>query len=168
MSENAITPLGGGFAVTALSLRETHLLRLTLDDAMPTLAGTPRYQFKATAHLLFAENQPELLRVDMQIDASARPARGSNTPAAKAKARLVVAVVFHYENLQGLRKDNALPAELGWTAVSIAYSTVRGIFQARLAGTSFDEALLPIMSPQKLWQPPVPPPAVTTAAAPTE
>lgn len=149
----------GGFAVSALSLKETHLLRLTLDDAMPAIAGTPRYQFKATANLLFTENQPELLRVDMQIDVSARPTTSPNKATAKAKAQLVVAVVFHYEGLPKLRQNNALPVELGWTAVSIAYSTVRGIFQARLAGTSFDKALLPILSPQKLWQPP----AATTA-----
>ena len=168
MPEKATTPLDGGFTVNALSLQETHLLRLTLDDAMPAIAGTPRYQFKTTAHLLFAENQPELLRVDMQIDVSARPALGSDKPTAKAKARLVVAVVFHYDGLQGLRRDNALPVELGWTAVSIAYSTVRGIFQARLGGTSFDKALLPIRSPQMLWQPPISPIDVATTESPTE
>lgn len=157
-----------GFTVGALTLMETHLLRLTLDDAMPAIAGIPRYQFKATANLLFTQNQPELLRVDMQVDVSARPAAGPDKNATKIKARLVVAVVFHYDGLAALCQNNALPVELGWTAVSIAYSTVRGIFQARLAGTSFDKALLPIVSPQKLWQPPATPAAVNEPSEPTE
>lgn len=156
MPEKTTTAPTSGFTVNALTLKETHLLRLTLDDAMPGIADIPRYQFKATSNLLFTENQPELLRVDMQIDVSARLAASPDRAPAKAKARLVVAVVFHYDGLQGLRQNKALPVELGWTAVSIAYSTVRGIFQARLAGTSFDKALLPIVSPQKLWQPPAP------------
>ena len=150
-------PALSGFTVNALTLKETHLLRLTLDDVMPAITDSPRYQFKTTANLLFTENQPELLRVDMHIDASVRPAAGADKTTAKAKLRLIVAVVFHYDDLQGLRKNNALPVELGWTAVSIAYSTVRGMLQARLAGTSFDKALLPIVSPQKLWQPPASP-----------
>ena len=157
-----------GFTVNALTLKETHLLRLTLDDAMPTIADIPRYQFKATSNLLFTPNQPELLRVDMQVDVSARPAAGSDKTATKIKVRLVVAVVFHYDGLAELRKNNALPVELGWTAVSIAYSTVRGIFQARLAGTSFGKALLPIVSPQKLWQPPATPVAASESSEPID
>ncbi|HEX8507735.1 MAG TPA: hypothetical protein VF630_20395 [Hymenobacter sp.] len=156
MPEKNISAPADGFTVSALKLKETHLLRLTLDDAMPAIADTPRYQFRATSNVLFTENQPELLRVDMQIDVSARVLASPGKASAKAKARMVVAVVFHYDGLQALRKNNALPVELGWTAVSIAYSTVRGIFQARLSGTSFDKALLPIVSPQKLWQPPAP------------
>ena len=147
-----------GFTVGALSLKETHLLRLTLDDTLPVIVAVPKYKFKVTSTLLFNQDQPDLLRVDMQLEATARPA-GTSRTAVKASARITVAVIFQYDGLEALQKSGELPIDLGWTAVSIAYSTVRGIFQARLAGTSFDKALLPIVSPQSLWQPPVTPPA---------
>ena len=147
--QNAPEP--GRFAVSALTPQATHILSLSLEDAMPSLAGA-RYQFKTSAESLFSPEQPETIRIDVQVEATARPA-GARKIAAKPKVRLRVAVLFSYKGLEDLRKNGALPLELGWTAVSIAYSTVRGIFQARLAGTSFGNALLPIVSPQQLWQP---------------
>jgi hypothetical protein len=139
------------FTVSALTPQATHILSLNLEDALPTLTDA-RYQFKASAESLFSQEQPETMRIDVKVEATARPA-GAGKASPKAKVRLRVAVLFRYQGLEGLRKNGALPLELGWTAVSIAYSTVRGIFQARLAGTSFDKALLPIVSPQQLWQP---------------
>jgi hypothetical protein len=153
---DSIATAPSGFRVDALSLKETHLLRLALTDTLPIIAALPKYKFKVTSALLFNEEHPDLLRVDVHLDATARPT-GVGRTTIKASARLVVAVVFHYDELQSLQKSGELPIELGWTAVSIAYSTVRGIFQARLAGTSFDRALLPIVSPQQLWQPPASP-----------
>lgn len=153
---NSVADMPKGFVVTALTLLESHLLRLTLDDPLLSPTEKFRYQFKTACTVLFNANQPEQVRVDVRVDATARPARnGKNV----AKARLIVAVIFHYDELATLRSTKGLPLELAWTSVSIAYSTVRGILQARLAGTSFDKALLPIISPQRLWQPPKPPSA---------
>ncbi len=145
----------GSFTVNALSLRETHLLQVSLDDVLPRITAEPQYQFKTSCGIFFSPDQPELLRVNVQVKATARPA-GTSKTGSKASAKLTIAVIFHYVDLPLLRQQGGVPVGLGWTAVSIAYSTVRGLLQARLAGTSFSEALLPIVSPQQLWQPPEP------------
>lgn len=145
------------FTVDKLSVRETHLLQLTLDDVLPCLKAEVRYQFKTTCTVLFSPDQPDLLRVDMQVKATARPPAAAKATV-KASAKLTVAVVFHYADLTALRQQQAVPVGLGWTAVSIAYSTMRGLLQAHLAGTSFGGAVLPIVSPHTLWQLPAPTP----------
>lgn len=146
----------GGFAVDKLSIRETHLLQLTLDDVLPCLIVETQYQFKTACTILFSPDEPDLLRINVQVRATARPLGGAKT-GVKASAKLLVAVIFRYVGLLELQQQQSLPVGLGWTAVSIAYSTVRGLLQAHLAGTSFAGAVLPIVSPQQLWQPPVPP-----------
>lgn len=144
------------FAVEKLSIHETHLLQLTLDDVLPCLTAEVRYQFKTACTILFSPDQPDLLRVNVQMKATARlPVAAKSTT--KASAKLTVAVIFRYADLPLLRQQQALPLSLGWTAVSIAYSTVRGMVQAYFAGTSFSGAVLPIVSPQQLWQPPAAP-----------
>ena len=143
------------FYVGKLSLHEAHLLQLTLDDVLPSMIVEVQYQFKTACSILFSPDQPDLLRVNVQVNATARPP-GKGKAGTKASAKLTIAVIFHYADLAELREQQALPVGLGWTAVSIAYSTVRGIVQARLAGTSFGGALLPIVSPQQLWHPPTP------------
>lgn len=143
------------FTVDKLTIRETHLLQLTLDDVMPCLTAEVQYQFKTACAIFFSPDQPNLLRVNVQVRATARPTAAK--AGLKASAKLQVAVLFHYDDLAALQQQQALPAGLGWTAVSIAYSTVRGLLQAHLAGTSFAGAVLPIVSPQQLWQPPTPP-----------
>ncbi|RZJ92946.1 MAG: hypothetical protein EOO60_06675 [Hymenobacter sp.] len=145
----------GSFDVSKLSLHEAHLLQLTLDDVLPVMIAEVQYQFKTACSILFSPDQPDLLRVNVQVSATARPP-GKGKVSTKASVKLTVAVIFHYSDLTELREQQALPVGLGWTAVSIAYSTIRGIMQARLAGTSFGGALLPIVSPQQLWHPPTP------------
>ncbi len=120
------------FSIAALTLKETHLLRLVLDDTLPVVLA-PRFQFKITSKLLFNEQHPEVLRVDLQLEATAKAGGPGKT---SAKARVLIAVIFHYQGLAELQASGTLPNELVLTAVSIAYSTLRGIFQARLAGTS--------------------------------
>nr|GFD37993.1 hypothetical protein [Tanacetum cinerariifolium] len=88
-------------------------------------------------------------RVNVQVSATARPP-GKGKAGTRASAKLTVAVIFHYADLAELREKQALPVGLGWTAVSIAYSTVRGMMQARLAGTSF--ALPPPPPASRNWR----------------
>ncbi|OON68207.1 hypothetical protein [Hymenobacter sp. CRA2] len=143
------------FAVDALTLCQVQLLHFTLDDTMPLLAIQGRYGFKSKADILFSSLQADQLRVDVHTDINV-PAKARMTGGTKPRVKARIAVVFEYRGLDDLRKNGKLPLQLAHTAVSLAYSTMRGQLQARLAGTSFSGASLPIISPQQLWQPPVP------------
>lgn len=142
------------FAVHSLTLCQVHLLHFSLDDSLPAMPAPSQYGYKSKADILFSALEADQLRVDVHteltIPAKARPA------ATKPKAKARIAVIFRYEGLDELRRDGKLPLQLAFTAVSLAYSTMRGQLQARLAGTSFSGAMLPIISPQQLWQPPAP------------
>lgn len=154
MAETAV--VAPRFAVEALTLCQVQLLHLSIDDTIPLLAISGNYVFKSKADILFNALKVDQMRVDVHTDialsAKARPAGG---PKVKTKAR--IAVIFEYKGLDELRKTGKLPLQLAHTAVSLAYSTMRGQMQARLAGTSFSTALLPVIGPQQLWQPPTPP-----------
>lgn len=116
------------FAVAALTLCQVHLLHLTLDDTMPLVAAHGQYGFKSKADILFNSLEADQLRVDVHTDitisAKARPA------GAKPRVKARIAVVFEYRGLDELRKDGKLPLQLAHTAVSLAYSTMRGQLQA--------------------------------------
>jgi hypothetical protein len=139
------------FAVDALTLHETRLLQLTLADVFPAPVTPLVYAVSSNAEVLFNAQFDDSLRVDVHatITDKAKAKRGS----AKPRVHVQVAVLFHYTGLGELRRGNALPLPLAWTAVSIAYSTLRGMLQVKLAGTSFAHVLLPIINPQQLWQP---------------
>lgn len=139
------------FTVDALTLHETRLLQLTLTDVFPAPATPLIYAVSSRAEVLFNAQLDESLRVDVHatITDKAKAKRGS----AKPRVQIQLAVLFRYTGLGELRRSNALPLPLAWTAVSIAYSTLRGMLQVKLAGTSFAHVLLPIINPQQLWQP---------------
>ncbi|SHJ36851.1 hypothetical protein SAMN02745146_2939 [Hymenobacter daecheongensis DSM 21074] len=149
-SEAATAPK---FVADALTVCKVQVLHLSLDDTLPPLAGSSQYAFKSEADILFNALEADQLRVDVHttimVRAKTRPAG-----AGKMRVRAQLAVVFRYQGLDNLRQTGKLPLPLAWTAVSLAYSTMRGQLQARLAGTSFGEACLPVVSPQQLWQPP--------------
>lgn len=139
------------FAIDALTLHETRLLQLTLTDVFPAPAAPIVYAASSKAEILFNAQLDDSLRVDIQtIITDKAKAKRSN---AKPRVQVQVAVIFHYTGLSELRRNNALPLPLAWTAVSLAYSTLRGMLQVKLAGTSFSHVLLPIVNPQQLWQP---------------
>lgn len=139
------------FAVDALTLHETRLLQLTLTDVFPAPATPLAYAVSSKAEVLFNAQLDDSMRVDVHatITDKAKAKRGGT----RLRVQVQVAVLFHYTGLGELRRSNALPLPLAWTAVSIAYSTLRGMLQVKLAGTSFAHVLLPIINPQQLWQP---------------
>lgn len=143
------------FVADALTVCKVQVLHLSLDDTLPPLVDNNQHIFKSTADILFNALEADQLRVDVHtvitVRAKARPAG-----AGRMRVRAQLAVVFRYKGLDALRQTGKLPLSLAWTAVSLAYSTMRGQLQARLAGTSFSEASLPVVSPQQLWQPPAP------------
>lgn len=153
MAETAAT--APRFAVDALKICQVHLLHFNLEDTISTLAASGQYSFKSKAEILFNSLETDQLRADIHTDITV-PAKIRPAGSAKTRVRARIAVVFEYEGLDELRKDGKLPLQLAHTAVSLAYSTMRGQLQVRLAGTSFSAASLPIVSPTQLWQPPVP------------
>ena len=150
-STKAVTP---AFVADALTICRTHLLQFVLDDTLPVLTKVTQYDYKSKAEILFNQLDKDQLRVDIRTTITI-PAKFRPAGAGKIRVQVQLAVIFSYRGLDELREIGNLPLPLAWTAVSIAYSTMRGQLQVRLAGTSFGEALLPIVSPPQLWQPPI-------------
>ena len=150
------------FAIDSLTLQETRLLQLVLADVLPPPASSPAHAVSSKAEVLFNSQFDDSLRVDVYTTITGTDKARRGTP--KPRVQVQVAVLFHYTGLGELRRNNDLPLPLAWTAVSLAYSTVRGMLQVKLAGTSFAHVLLPIVSPQRLWQPVTAPPAAAEEA----
>ncbi|RZL10903.1 MAG: hypothetical protein EOO62_12735 [Hymenobacter sp.] len=151
------------FIIDSLTLRETRLLQLALTDVFPAPATPLAHTAHTKAEILFNSQFDDNMRVDVHttITATDKVKKGVTKP----RVQVRVAVLFHYVGLGELRRSNTLPLPLAWTAVSLAYSTLRGMLQVKLAGTSFAQVLLPIVNPQQLWEPSATP-AVTSSDAP--
>ena len=153
-------PAAPTFAIGSLVLEETRLLQLVLADVLPSPASPLAHTVASKAEVLFSSQPDDSLRVEVHttITGTAKVRRGTPKP----RVQVQVAVLFRYAGLDELRRGGALPLPLAWTAVSLAYSTVRGMLQVKLAGTSFAHVVLPIVPPQQLWQPA--PPTAEAAA----
>ena len=145
------------FAIDLLTLQETRLLQLVIVDVLPPPGSPLAHGVSSKAEVLFNSQFDDSLRIDVHLTITSSDKARRGTP--KPRVQMQVAVLFRYTGLGELRRNNALPLPLAWTAVSLAYSTVRGMLQVKLAGTSFAHVLLPIVSPQQLWQPVTAPPA---------
>lgn len=153
MAESSVADAPPRFVAEALTVCKVQVLHFSLDDSLPTQPEGVQYAFKSSADILFNALEADQLRVDVHTSITIRT---KARPAGKVRVKAQLAVVFRYQGLDELRQTGKLPLPLAWTAVSLAYSTMRGQLQARLAGTSFGAASLPVISPQQLWQPPAP------------
>ena len=138
------------FVLEALSLQEAHLLHLALTDALPLPTSPLPYAVSSKAEVLFNDQFDDTLRVDLHTTITSQ---SKSKAGPKPRVKVQVAVLFQYRGLGELRRAGTLPLPLAYTAVSLAYSTVRGMLQVQLAGTSLSHVLLPIVGPQQLWEP---------------
>lgn len=109
-----------------------------------------QHQFTIQSKLSVGEGN--WLRVLLKIDCEAQTKEKDRVP---LKGAITTECLFQIEGLDDLvrTKKEPIPHLMGVTAVSIAYSTTRGLLASRVSGTFLEGAVLPIVQPTKLLAP---------------
>lgn len=121
------------------------------EDAPLRPADVEQYHFTVQSGLSVA--QGDWLRVLLKVNCDAQPIDSEKrllTGSITTECFFQIAGLD--ELLQG-KSNEPIPQTIAVTAVSIAYSTTRGLLASKASGTFLEGAVLPIVQPAKLLAP---------------
>ncbi len=121
------------------------------EDAPLRAADVEQYNFTVQANLSVA--QGDWLRVLLKVNCDAQATDPDKKPQA---GNITTECFFQISGLDDLLQSKAnepIPQPISVTAVSIAYSTTRGLLASKASGTFLEGAVLPIVQPAKLLVP---------------
>jgi hypothetical protein len=121
------------------------------DDSPLRPKDIEQYHFTVQTKLGVA--QGNWLRVLLKVDSEAQAKEKDNV---RLKGSITTECLFQIVGLDELlqnKPNEPIPQPIAVTAVSIAYSTTRGLLASRASGTFLEGAVLPIVQPVKLLAP---------------
>lgn len=122
------------------------------DEGTPLRAAdVEQYHFTVQANLSVA--QGDWLRVLVRVNCDAQATDPDIKPQAGSLTTECFFQIAGLDELLHSKPNEPIPQLIAVTAVSIAYSTTRGLLTAKASGTFLEGAVLPIVQPAKLLAP---------------
>lgn len=121
------------------------------EDAPLRATDIEEYHFTVQANLSVA--QGDWLRVLLKANCDAQAVDPDTKPKEGSITTECFFQIVGLDELLQSKPNEPIPQPIAVTAVSIAYSTTRGLLAAKASGTFLEGAVLPIVQPAKLLAP---------------